>query len=225
MHLILHSFVNSDASNMWWSISELDLSFRNIRRGIIIRQPTSAWKPSQLFYRQCLGEPLLYQPIRFRSLSNYEHTPSLLQWNRRCCFSGKNSFKFHNLLVQSYDVDERKYLGIQISQMGTFWEDDLQSVVQMDIGQTQEMVVSSQSFNGKYSWAILFYFYSVIHGFLLTHILWLNWNRSIWISSHENGTVITRSDSGDDAFVYMEMAACSGRSFKLTIYSPKWISI
>ncbi|KAG1363430.1 transcription factor bHLH62 [Cocos nucifera] len=34
------------------------------------------------------------------------------------------------------------------SQLGTFWEDDLQSVVPMDLGQNQEIAVSSQSFHG-----------------------------------------------------------------------------
>ncbi|XP_062229557.1 transcription factor bHLH77-like isoform X2 [Phragmites australis] len=35
------------------------------------------------------------------------------------------------------------------SQVGTFWQDDLQSVVQMDIGQSQEIDTSSNSYNGS----------------------------------------------------------------------------
>ncbi|XP_072965500.1 transcription factor bHLH78-like [Typha angustifolia] len=34
------------------------------------------------------------------------------------------------------------------SQLGTFWEDDLQSYVQMDVGQNPEMSISAQSFHG-----------------------------------------------------------------------------
>ncbi|TVU36057.1 hypothetical protein EJB05_17968, partial [Eragrostis curvula] len=35
------------------------------------------------------------------------------------------------------------------SQVGTFWQDDLQSVVHMDMGQSQEMATSSNSYNGS----------------------------------------------------------------------------
>jgi hypothetical protein len=36
-----------------------------------------------------------------------------------------------------------------ITQVGTFWQDDLQSVVHMDIGQSQEIApTSSNSYNG-----------------------------------------------------------------------------
>ncbi|KAL6613937.1 hypothetical protein ACP70R_036207 [Stipagrostis hirtigluma subsp. patula] len=35
------------------------------------------------------------------------------------------------------------------SQVGTFWQDDLQSVVQMDMGQNQEIATSSNSYNGS----------------------------------------------------------------------------
>ncbi|XP_015688052.1 transcription factor bHLH77 isoform X1 [Oryza brachyantha] len=35
------------------------------------------------------------------------------------------------------------------SQVGAFWQDDLQSVVQMDMGQSQEIATSSNSYNGR----------------------------------------------------------------------------
>uniref|UniRef100_A0A0D9V9H2 BHLH domain-containing protein n=1 Tax=Leersia perrieri TaxID=77586 RepID=A0A0D9V9H2_9ORYZ len=35
------------------------------------------------------------------------------------------------------------------SQVGAFWQDDLQSVVQMDMGQSQEIATSSNSYNGS----------------------------------------------------------------------------
>lgn len=36
------------------------------------------------------------------------------------------------------------------SQVGTFWQDDLQSVVHMDIGQNQEIAATPpNSYNGK----------------------------------------------------------------------------
>jgi hypothetical protein len=34
-------------------------------------------------------------------------------------------------------------------QVGAFWQDDLQSVVQMDMGQSQEIATSSNSYNGS----------------------------------------------------------------------------
>lgn len=34
-------------------------------------------------------------------------------------------------------------------QVGAFWQDDLQSVVQMDMGQSQEIATSSNSYNGR----------------------------------------------------------------------------
>jgi hypothetical protein len=39
--------------------------------------------------------------------------------------------------------------GMNALQVGAFWQDDLQSVVQMDMGQSQEIATSSNSYNGS----------------------------------------------------------------------------
>jgi hypothetical protein len=80
---------------------------------------------------------------------------------------------------------------VDMSQVGTFWQDDLQSVVHMDIGQSQEIApTSSNSYNGMKKISVLSADSLVDkHRYILSSDIELPFTRFTANSPHENGAL------------------------------------
>lgn len=107
------------------------------------------------------------------------HTISLALMDMKMFHHKYDSSRLHWLCASRTLCIFKSYIGNTDFQLGALWEDDLQSVVQIGIGQSQEIVSSSQSFHGDtnnlmnkflfklresipYYWLRIFYFNSGI---------------------------------------------------------------